>query len=538
MAKALYRRYRPKRFSDVIGQDAVCRTLKNQVRTGRISHAYILTGIRGTGKTTIAKILSRAVNCLDPQDGEPCGECSVCRGLEDGSILDVTEIDAASNNSVDDIRQLREESSFAPTVCRYRVYIIDEVHMLSSSAWAALLKIIEEPPEHIIFILATTDIQKVPATILSRCQRFDLKRLTNEDVRDHLLEIAGREDIDLTEDAAEQIARLSDGAMRDALSILDTCSSTGEKVTLELVNRLTGSIDKQYLSDIARAVRDGDGSSMAEILGRLYSGSMEPGRLVMELLRYYRDLLIMSLGCRNVLTEYSDEEKDRLAETAKGYPRNRIYEDMDSLRQASAALQSSPDRRLTCEVALLGMTDRGGSPSGRPEPPARREKPVSRPSHGTAAEPAARKPEPEKKAEEAGNRQDDEKSEPSSPEAAAPHSDGYTKVDGWEKVIGNLKDNMLAGFLAGSEAYLDSKRLLISGSDVFFSYMREHPEANSELKACIKDTLGISRPIGPLRKKAVFGELEPDSPGAEKPKGPVDKILEKAREAGVKVIYK
>ena len=224
MYQALYRKWRPRVFADVLSQPHVTKTLQNEIKTGRIGHAYLFTGSRGTGKTTCARIFAMAVNCEHPhEDGSPCLECTACTGIEQGSLLDVSEIDAASNNGVEDIRKLREEAGFTPAVCKYRVYIIDEVHMLSGSAFNALLKIMEEPPAHVIFILATTEVHKVPATILSRCQRFDFHRVTAEDISSRVQYIASQEDFTVTEEAAELIAKLADGGMRDALSLLDQC---------------------------------------------------------------------------------------------------------------------------------------------------------------------------------------------------------------------------------------------------------------------------------------------------------------------------
>ena len=218
MYRALYRKWRPQRFEDVVGQRAIVTALKNQITANRVGHAYLFTGVRGTGKTTCAKIFAKAVNCLHPVNGDPCGECEICRGIDNGSILDVVEMDAASNNGVDDIRDLRDETAYTPSACKYKVYIIDEVHMLSTAAFNALLKTLEEPPAHVIFILATTEIQKVPATILSRCQRYDFTRIGPEDIARRVEYIAGEEKLELTPDGAELIARLADGALRDALS--------------------------------------------------------------------------------------------------------------------------------------------------------------------------------------------------------------------------------------------------------------------------------------------------------------------------------
>ena len=251
MYRALYRKWRPQRFEDVVGQRAIVTALKNQITAGRVGHAYLFTGVRGTGKTTCAKIFAKAVNCLHPEGGDPCGKCEICKGIDNGSLLDVVEMDAASNNGVDDIRDLRDETAYTPSACQYKVYIIDEVHMLSTAAFNALLKTLEEPPAHVIFILATTETPKVPATILSRCQRYDFTRIGPEDIARRVEYIAGEEKLELTSDGAELIARLADGALRDALSILDTCAGVTAKIGADVVRRMAGVTDRSYLFPVS-----------------------------------------------------------------------------------------------------------------------------------------------------------------------------------------------------------------------------------------------------------------------------------------------
>ena len=261
MYRALYRKWRPQRFEDVVAQRGIVTALRNQIATGRVGHAYLFTGVRGTGKTTCAKIFAKAVNCLHPQNGDPCGECEICRGIDNGSILDVVEMDAASNNGVDDIRDLRDETAYTPSACHYKVYIIDEVHMLSTAAFNALLKTLEEPPAHVIFILATTEIQKVPATILSRCQRYDFTRIGPEDIAQRVEYIAGQEGLELSGEGAELISRLADGAMRDALSILDTCAGVTAKIDADVVRRMAGVTDRGYLFHISDALEAQDAAA-------------------------------------------------------------------------------------------------------------------------------------------------------------------------------------------------------------------------------------------------------------------------------------
>ena len=308
MYRALYRKWRPRRFADVVGQQPIVTALQNQIAAGRIGHAYLFTGTRGTGKTSCAKIFAKAVNCLDTTSPDPCGECAVCKGIDEGTVLDVSEIDAASNNSVDDIRDLRDETAYLPAMCRYKVYIIDEVHMLSTSAFNALLKTMEEPPEHVIFILATTEVQKVPSTILSRCQRYDFARITAKDIAGRLEYVAGEEKIELDPAAAELIGRLADGAMRDALSILDTCAGVSNTVDEALVRRMAGVTDRQYLFEISDAIAAGDSVKVLEEIARLRQQSVDMRRLCMELAAHYRNLMLCALpGGNELLTGTSPE---------------------------------------------------------------------------------------------------------------------------------------------------------------------------------------------------------------------------------------
>ncbi len=279
MYQVLYRKYRPRVFADVYGQDHVTSTLKNEIKENRISHAYLFTGSRGTGKTTCAKILAKAVNCEHSIDGEPCNECEVCKGLDNGTIYDVVEIDAASNNGVDNIRDLREEANYTPSRGRYRVYIIDEVHMLSTGAFNALLKTLEEPPAHVIFILATTEVHKLPATILSRCQRFDFKRIQPETMSVRLKEVAGLEGLTLTDDAAVLIARIADGALRDGLSILDQCSGRSKNIDADLVADVAGLAGREALYQLSECIYKKDGSGAMPTISEIYQKIFDMERL-------------------------------------------------------------------------------------------------------------------------------------------------------------------------------------------------------------------------------------------------------------------
>ena len=292
---AMYRRFRPTTFEEVKGQDAIVTTLKNQIRSDRIGHAYLFCGTRGTGKTSIAKLFAKSVNCEHPVDGSPCGECASCKAIAEGRSMNVIEIDAASNNGVDNIREIVNEVAYSPTEGKYRVYIIDEVHMLSAGAFNALLKTLEEPPSYVIFILATTEIQKVPATILSRCQRYDFTRIGPEDIAQRVEYIAGQEGLELSGEGAELISRLADGAMRDALSILDTCAGVTAKIDADVVRRMAGVTDRSYLFHISDALEAQDAAAALAQLAQLRQQSVDVKRLTEELIAHYRALMLAAL---------------------------------------------------------------------------------------------------------------------------------------------------------------------------------------------------------------------------------------------------
>lgn len=356
MYQVLYRKWRPQVFSDVSGQPHVTETLKNEIRTGRLAHAYLFTGSRGTGKTTCAKILAKAANCLHPHDGDPCNECDICRGIDDGSIMDVVEIDAASNNGVDNIRSLQEEVSFTPAVAKYRVYIIDEVHMLSGGAFNALLKTLEEPPAHVLFILATTEVHKLPATILSRCQRFDFNRIRPADIAARIDYIAGREGFTVSEDAALLIARLSDGALRDALSLLDQCVSRTKEITAEVVSEVAGMTGRDHLYELSEAVRRHDGGAGLAVIDRLHGASRDMERLCAEWIDFYRNLMILkSVPQPGDLIIASQAELDRMKAEADGYDLPTILHGMDTLQRALDRLRGGVSRRVEMEMAVLRL---------------------------------------------------------------------------------------------------------------------------------------------------------------------------------------
>ena len=356
MHKALYRKWRPQVFSDVSGQSHITETLMHEVEVGRLSHAYLFTGSRGTGKTTCAKILSKAVNCLNPQNGNPCNECEVCRGIDEGSILDVTEIDAASNNGVDNIRDLREEANFTPAVAKYRVYIIDEVHMLSTGAFNALLKTLEEPPSHVLFILATTEVHMLPATILSRCQRFDFRRIPPEDIAKRLLLVAEKENLNLAEDAAMLIARIADGALRDALSILDQCASFSEEITLGIVSKAAGLLGRDYLFEISDAIKNQDSSGVLSIIDRLHASSCDMERLINELVNHFRNVMIVKTTKNpEEFIVCTPDELNRYKDYSSSITYGTILYIMETLTTESAQLKYSAHQRAKVETMLIRL---------------------------------------------------------------------------------------------------------------------------------------------------------------------------------------
>lgn len=355
--QALYRKYRPQTFDDVSGQGAVTQTLKTQLVTGKMSHAYLFTGSRGTGKTSCAKILAKAVNCLHPEDGNPCNCCEACRAIDSGSCMDVLEIDAASNNGVDNVRDLRDDAIYTPSQVKMRVYIIDEVHMLSISAFNALLKIIEEPPEHLLFILATTELHKVPATILSRCQRFSFRRISQEDIANRLQYVAYQENIDLDDSAARVLARLADGGMRDGLSLLDQCASatTGE-LTAERVYACLGIAGERRCGELMGYVADHDTKKALELFNRLYTEGKDLGALLDELACLTRDLLVLKTAPGAGITMLSGVASDQEAlALVKRFSSGELVRIMSLLQTTMSGFTRAASRRMDAELCLVEL---------------------------------------------------------------------------------------------------------------------------------------------------------------------------------------
>ena len=525
MYSARYRKWRPRKFADVVGQEAIVTALQIQLAAGRSGHAYLFTGTRGTGKTTCAKIFAKAVNCLDTTSPDPCGECAVCKGIDEGTILDVSEIDAASNNSVDDIRDLRDETAYLPAVCKYKVYIIDEVHMLSTSAFNALLKTMEEPPEHVIFILATTEVQKVPATILSRCQRYDFQRITADKIAGRLEYVAGQENIELDHNAAELIGRLADGAMRDALSILDTCAGVSNTVDEALVRRMAGVTDRKYLFEISDAIAARDAVKALQEIAALRQQSVDMRRLCMELAGHYRNLMLSALpGGTDLLTGTSPEEEAAYA-ARKDFPQAEAVRAVNAFGAALEKMARGTDQRIELELAVFSLTQPDAVPVALPAAvPARPVVTAASPAPFAAAPlqvapvqmaaapvpPAAAQAVPPTVELPSCSAPIAGETPPFEPELApaAPAVQQPTPAQPpvyaadvpvpkpvrtvakepqlfpqWQAVLELIADTapMLNSYLRGTQAYYDGRRVLIECSDDFRDFMRRSKETSKNI---------------------------------------------------------
>ena len=354
---ALYRKFRPQTFGEMVGQEHITRTLRNQIIANRVGHAYLFNGGRGTGKTTSAKVLARAINCLNPQDGEPCNECEICKSALNGSLTDIVEMDAASNNSVEDIRSIREEVNFLPTKAKYRVYIIDEVHMLSQGAFNALLKTLEEPPEHVKFILATTEPQKLPATILSRCQRFDFKRISDEDIIKRLQIVCEQSNIEITKQALNIIATLSEGAMRDALSILERCMQDGENsIDEDKIKELVGIPKISYIYGITEAIIEYNIDKAMESITMVLDEGKDLNNLLWEIIKYIKDILMVKTGQK--LTIYNEVDFENLKKLAESISKERAIRLINELSKLENDMKSSTQRLIIFQAGIIRLCDK------------------------------------------------------------------------------------------------------------------------------------------------------------------------------------
>ena len=523
MYQALYRKYRPKNFDEVVGQEHITATLKQEIASGRIGHAYLFTGSRGTGKTSCSKIIAKAVNCPNQHDGNPCGVCDICRGIDDGSVLDVTEIDAASNNGVDNIRQLREEANFTPAQVNYRVYIIDETHMLSVGAFNALLKIMEEPPEHVIFILATTEVHKIPATILSRCQRFDFRRISPSVIAARVQWVCEQEGIQIDPEAADLIASLAEGGMRDELSLLDVCrsnarsgeqdssASRAEKITLEHVRQSAGLAVSDSLFAVADAVLRRDVPAVLQEIDRMFENSIDFEKMCVQLIAHYRGLM-MAKAVKNPQEFVSGLPQDaqRLSAQAAGYPMGQILYSLTVLQDALSRMGRTAQTRVELEMAAIKLCS--------PE--------LDRSLEAILAELQAALTRVQKE-----ERQTPPPQKLSAPPQDASQQDRPKKpvvpFTPWPQVLEALRhvNTALHGALVSTEAFLDGEIVLIDCQDpLFLEMIRSNDYAKKSIHQSLQSGAGRDYRIGPFQRERYERKKADD---------PMEQILASAEKLGV-----
>lgn len=530
MYRVLYRKWRPAVFTDVSGQEHITSTLQNEVLSGRLNHAYLFTGSRGTGKTTCAKILAKAVNCLNPQNGNPCGECEICKGIDDGSILDIVEMDAASNRKIDDIRQIIDEVQFKPAKCKYRVYIVDEVHMLTTEAFNALLKTLEEPPEHVIFILATTEVHKLPQTIRSRCQRFDFHRIPPKAIADRVEYVVSQENAEITESAALMLASVADGALRDALSLLDSCLAVSSHIDEEVVRNAAGLVSKTYLFELAAAIINKNPTKSLEIIDRLYSESKDMARLCDELVEHFRALMLIKTikNPRDILI-MSDDEFEQAVTQSDYLSLADIVLYMDVLSRAYQRMGRGTGDRTELEMALvkLSATELDGTVEALTARVTALEKAVKRgitvnyaqpaqqsvqaeaaqsasvPNTQTEVEEPFAKPEPEHKKAPVAKPTPEVK--PVAQRASVNLDELYDNAvpfARWVEVVDSLKSvsRSIAAAFAGSTAYESGNYLLIdTNNELAFDLLRQNGR-RTEIKQTLLELTGKNYSLGPYKR--------------------------------------
>lgn len=577
MYQVLYRKWRPKTFSDVSGQEHITTTLLNELSTNRLNHAYLFTGSRGTGKTTCAKILAKAVNCLHPVNGNPCGECEICKGIDSGGILDVTEMDAASNRKIDDIRQIIDEVQFKPSKCKYRVYIIDEVHMLTTEAFNALLKTLEEPPEHAIFILATTEVHKLPQTILSRCQRFDFHRIPPRAIADRLLYVASQEGVTLSDGAALLAASVADGALRDALSLLDRCIAISSDIDEDVVRSAAGLARKTYLFELANCVINKNTAKALEIVNRLYGESKDMARLCDELLSHFRTLMLIKSvkNPRDIIIMADDEfeqaqvQSDYLSLADIVYYMDvlsRAYQNMGRgtgdrtelemavVKLSSAELDGTIDALTARVTALEKAVKKGIRVNCVPE----QVQAVSQPVQSEPPKPEVQNAEPEK-VQEVKPVVETEKDEPVAPTpkiqgqpaqeqptltASAPKKavqrqsvdldaiyNNAQPFPDWAEVVNNMKpvSRAIAAAFANSSAYTSGKYMLIDTDNEMAFELLKNNERRQEIRQLIFETTGQHYNLGPYKRPSAKQEDKTD---------PVDRLVESLQGSDVIITQK
>ena len=547
MHQALYRKFRPQTFSDVCGQEHISETLKNQVSTNRFTHAYLFTGSRGTGKTSSAKIMSKAVNCLHPIDGDPCNECENCKGIDSGEILDVVEIDAASNRGVDDIRTLREQVEYMPSKAKFRVYIIDEVHMLSIGAFNALLKTLEEPPAHVIFILATTEVHKLPSTILSRCQRFDFKRIPPEDMAVRLKEVAEKENLKLADDGAMLIARIADGAMRDALSLLDRCSSCEGEIDSAAVASSAGLAGREYIFELCDCILEKNSAKALEVIDKLYNDSCDMERLITELTSHFRNLMV-SKAVKNFedMIICSQGEIEIIREQSAKTTLATIMSCIDILTASASTMKQGANRRTSAELCIIRLCTpsldsdinallrriselESAITSGKVTVKAQAPAPVKaevKPEPKAEPTPAPVQQETPKVQETVKEKPKPEPQPVKEEKTIVPENTGTVPFDIWPEVTEKLfaKDPSLIAMLTGSSAFVhQGKYLLIKGSPVLELYLK-----TGDYSRIIKEA--VAEVTGKTYTLAVYNNKQ-----EEAPKNPLSDLVAKAKSLGVEI---
>ena len=557
MYQVLYRKYRPRVFSDVVGQEHITSTLSKEIETGKISHAYLFTGSRGTGKTTCAKILSKAVNCLHPVNGNPCNECEICKGLDSGAILDVVEIDAASNNGVENIRDIRDEINFTPASCKYRVYIIDEVHMLSIGAFNALLKTLEEPPAHVKFILATTEVHKLPVTIVSRCQRFDFKRVTPEAMKQRMQYIADCEGFTADDEALSLIARIADGGMRDALSLLDQCTGHGKHISADIVCDVAGMTGKDHLFAVADAVAQTNAGKALEIINDLHANSCDMERLCSDLINHFRNLMIVKTvkSASDILVCTAEELEQYKAQSGKLTLENILY-CISLLQDSMANIKRGVNRRIEMEMATIKLATPNltsdneallrrisdlevkiktgaiavSTPTATVKPLEESKPAVPAENHETvekAPEMAESKP---------AVAPDEYPAEAPKPQAPKEEStDGEMPID-WAEVLSELtKTNMpLWGVLNGSSAIIRGDYVLIKSDNPTLSAFIKTGSNAKDVKEAIIRVTGKRYRLG-LQGANTTPSAGTNASAPVAPKDPLENLISRAKDMGINI---
>ena len=554
MYRVLYRKWRPKLFSDIVGQDQVTVTLKNEILSSRLSHAYLFIGSRGTGKTSCAKVLAKAVNCLNPHDGNPCNECEICQGIDNGSIVDVVEIDAASNNRVDNIRDLREEVNYTPIKAKYRVYIIDEVHMLTTGAYNALLKTLEEPPAHVIFILATTEAHKVPATILSRCQRFDFNRITPDEISRRLKYVCEQENFTIDDAAALLIARLADGAMRDALSILDQCAGKSEEITVRSVSETVGIIGEEHLFEISNAIYEENTQVLLSCIDGLYSRSMDMERLCAELCNHFRNCLICKVSKNpQTLITSTEDEVERYRALCSKFTASQLLYFIDKIRQTQDKLKFSLNRRVDMEVLFITLSKPNFSTDissiiSRIESLERSRLTTSAAVPQVNVEPQPmikHEPSPtvseqivDKPSEKSYSQPDTTSSEAPNKESAKVDADSNDNIpfDNWPEVLEEIKkiNKPLFAVMISSKAYIRGEYLLI---DVANPSFRDYIKKNNLVSVIVDSVFQVCR----VRYKIGICKNASEEQPVSQPVPPADPLsgfVNNAKKIGLDVKFK